>query len=46
MSENKFRIFDENGRVMKGHMNDGVINEDIPRVPPELIESIAKYEGA
>lgn len=46
MSENKFRIFDENGRVMKGHMNDGIINEDIPRVSPELIESIAKYGAA
>jgi len=43
MSEKKFRIFDENGRVMKGHMNDGIINEDFPRIDPELIERIAKY---
>ena len=46
MSEKKFRILDENGRVMKGHMNDGVINEDIPRVAPEIIETIAKYGTA
>lgn len=43
LSEKKFRIYDEKGRVMKGHMHDGIINKDIPRVAPELIESIAKY---
>ena len=43
LKEQKFRVYDENGRVMKGHMNDGVIIEEIPRVAPEIIESIAKY---
>lgn len=43
LEKKKFRIYDENGRVMKGHMNDGVIIEDIPRIDPKLIDSIAKY---
>ena len=43
MSETNFRVYDENGRVLKGHRDFGKVIPDIHRVSPELIESIAKY---
>lgn len=43
MSEGKFNVYDENGRVLKGHRDYGKIIEDIPRSDPELIRRLAKY---
>ena len=43
MSGEESDVFDKNGRVMKGHMNDGKIITDVPGVDPTVIGSIAKY---